>query len=180
MNEYQRESPAVSGAATVSGVSGALFVVLLRTGLAGLGVAAFGLLIAAVFSTDPATTAAADQTWHGRLHILGASLDYTPVAALLVSFGLARHPAWRPVRARLFATAGLTLLALAAFMATLPYDGVVGPDSRAGLFGRILLVSYVGWLSAVALHVRRLHRPRALRTGASVDIASSVHQSGDR
>jgi hypothetical protein len=114
-------------------------------GLALLGLAALGILIAAVFTTDPAATSrAAAATLSGKLHVLGASLDYTPIAALLLSFSLARNQAWRPIRKWLFIATGIALLALAAFTFALPYDGKVGPSVRAGLFGRVLLVSYLG------------------------------------
>jgi hypothetical protein len=130
-------------------------------GLVGLGVAAIGILIAAVFTTDPATTSRGAATFSGRMHVLGASLDYTPVAALLLSFSLARNKAWRPIRQRLFITVGVTLAALTAFMFTLPYDGKVGPGVLAGLFGRILLVSYLGWLITVGLRAINLFRQTA-------------------
>jgi hypothetical protein len=44
---------------------------------------------------------------------------------------------------------GVTLVALTAFMFTLPSDGKIGPGVLAGLFGRLLLVSYLGWLISV-------------------------------
>jgi hypothetical protein len=135
-------------------------------GLFALGLAALGLLISAVFTTDPVTTSrGAAETLHGKLHVFGGSLDYTPIAALLLSFSLARNQAWRPMRKWLFITAGITLAATAAFMFNLPYDGTVGPDVRAGLFGRFLLVSYLGWLLTIALHVRRLHRQFSVDSG---------------
>jgi hypothetical protein len=125
-------------------------------GLAGLGLAAIGILIAAIFKTDPMTAGRAAATFSGTMHVFGASLDYTPVAALLLSFTLARNPAWRPIRTRLFVAAGVTLVALAAFMVVLPYDGHVGPGVLAGLFGRFLLLSYLAWLLPVNVQVIRL------------------------
>jgi hypothetical protein len=52
-------------------------------GIAGLGIAAVGIVIAAIFRIDPATTSREAATFSGRMHVFGASLDYTPVAALL-------------------------------------------------------------------------------------------------
>lgn len=125
-------------------------------GLALLGIAAIGILIAAVFKTDLATTSREAATFSGKMHILGASLDYTPIAVLLLSFSLTRSKAWRPIRKRLFITAGITLFALTTFMVTLPYDGKIGPGVLAGLFGRFLLVSYIGWVTTVGIHAIKL------------------------
>ena len=130
-------------------------------GLAILGIAAIGILIAAIFKTDAAITSWDAATFSGKMHVFGASLDYTPVAALLLSFSLARNKAWRPIRKRLFITAGITLVVLTAFMFTLPYDGKIGPGVLAGLFGRFLLLSYLGWLMTVGIHTIRLFRQTA-------------------
>ena len=128
-------------------------------GLAGLGFAAVGILIAAIFRTDPVTTARNAMTFSGNMHVFGASLDYTPVAALLLSFALARNQAWRPIRKRLFIAAGATLVVMVAFTAVLPYDGKFGPGvlaGLAGLAGRFLVLAYLLWLLPVGLHVIKL------------------------
>ena len=130
-------------------------------GIAGLGIAAVGIVIAAIFRIDPATTSREAATFSGRMHVFGASLDYTPVAALFVSLSLARNIAWRPIRKWLYITVGITWVALAAFIATLPYNGKIGPGVLAGLFGRILLVSYLGWLVTVSIHTIRLLKHQA-------------------
>ena len=127
-------------------------------GLAILGISVIGIVIAAIFTTDPIATPQEAMTLSGNMHVFGASLDYTPVAALLLSFVLARHPAWRPIRLWLFLTAGLTLVAMVAFILLLPHDGKFGPGVFAGLFGRFLVVSYLGWLLTVGFHTLRLRR----------------------
>ena len=153
---------ALSLAGAVVAISSQVRTVLGYVGLALLGLAAVGILIAAVFTTDPQMASRGTAaTLSGRLHVLGASLDYTPIAALLLSFSLARNQAWRPIRKWLYVTAGITLVALAAFMLSLPYDGHVGPSVRAGLFGRFLLISYMGWLLTVGVQAIRLHKDRA-------------------
>ena len=129
-------------------------------GLAILGIAAIGILIAGITTTDPATTSREAATFSGKMHVFGASLDYTPVAALLLSFSLARNHAWRPIRKWLYITVGITFVALTAFMLTLPYGGKVGPGVLAGLFGRFLLVSYLGWLITVGIHTIKLLKQR--------------------
>lgn len=130
-------------------------------GLAILDIAAIGILIAGISTTDPATTSREAATLSGKIHVFGASLDYTPVAALLLSFSLARNQAWRPIRKWLFLTVGITLVALTAFMFTLPYDGKIGPGVLAGLFGRFLLISYLGWLMTVGIHTVKLRKQSA-------------------
>ncbi|HEX4205078.1 MAG TPA: DUF998 domain-containing protein [Ktedonobacteraceae bacterium] len=127
-------------------------------GLAILGIGAIGIFIAAIFTTDPIATPQEAMTLSGNMHVFGASLDYTPVAALLLSFVLARHPAWRPIRMRLFLTAGITLGAMVAFILLLPHDGKFGPGVLAGLFGRFLVVSYLGWLLTVGFRTLKLRR----------------------
>ncbi len=128
-------------------------------GLAILGLAAIGILIAAIFTTDPMTTPPAAMTLSGNMHVFGASLDYTPVAALVLSFVLARQPAWRPIRRWLFLTTGVMLLVMMAFILMLPHNGKFGPGVLAGLFGRFLVVSYLGWLLTVGFHILKLrHR----------------------
>lgn len=130
-------------------------------GLAILGIGAIGLLIAAIFTTDPITTPQGAMTLSGNMHVFGASLDYTPVAALLLSFVLARRPAWRPIRLWLFLSSGIILVAMVAFMLMLPHDSKFGPGVLAGLFGRFLVVSYLGWLLTVGFHVLKLRRRAA-------------------
>ena len=127
-------------------------------GLAILGIAAIGILIAAIFRTDPMTTPQAAMTLSGNMHVFGASLDYTPVAALVLSCVLSRQPAWRPIRWWLFLSAGVMLLAMVAFVLMLPHDGKFGPGVLAGLFGRFLLVSYLGWLLTIGFHILKLRR----------------------
>ncbi|MGH2381561.1 MAG: DUF998 domain-containing protein [Candidatus Limnocylindria bacterium] len=133
-------------------------------GLAVLGLGAVGLLIAAVFATDPITTDRDAATFSGTMHVLGASLDYTPVGTVLLSFALARNRAWRRIRTRLFVTSAITLVAMVAFILMLPRDGNFGPGVLAGLFGRFLILSYLGWLLTVGVHVLTLRRQGASPT----------------
>ena len=152
---------ATSLAGTVAAIFSQVRTVVGYIGLAILGVAAVGFLIAAIFTTDAATTSREAATFSGKMHVFGASLDYTPVAALLLSVSLVRNQAWRPIRKWLFLTVGITLVALTAFMFTLPYDGKVGPGVLAGLFGRFLLISYLGWLMTVGIHTVKLLKQSA-------------------
>ncbi|GCE31874.1 hypothetical protein KDA_73580 [Dictyobacter alpinus] len=128
-------------------------------GLIILVIGAIGLFIAGIFTTDPIATSQEAATLSGNMHVFGASLDYTPVAALLLSYVLTRHPAWKPMRMQLFITAGITLVGMVAFMLLLPHDGKFGPGVLAGLCGRFLIVSYLCWLLTVGFYTLKLrHR----------------------
>ncbi|WP_145022836.1 DUF998 domain-containing protein [Paenibacillus sp. Y412MC10] len=127
-------------------------------GLVILGLSAIGILIAAIFVTDPLSVSPDDATFSGKMHSIGATLDYTPVAALLISFALARNEAWRTIRVRLFVTAGITFIIMVLFILQIPHDGKFGPGVLAGLYGRILIVSYLGWVLIVGTHALKLRR----------------------
>lgn len=125
-------------------------------GILILVLAVIGLGIAASFQTDPITTKMEDLTPSGQMHVLGASLDYSPLAFLLLTFSLVRNPAWSSIRVRLFVTAIIPIALTIAFILAIPADAVFGPDVYAGLIGRFLVLSYLGWVSAVAFQVLAL------------------------
>jgi hypothetical protein len=127
-------------------------------GLAILGLSAFGYMIAAIFVTDPISVNADAATFSGKMHVIGATLDYTPIAALLISLALARNEAWRPIRGRLLVTSCITLVIMVLFMLQIPHDGQFTPEVLAGLFGRLLIVSYLGWLLSVGFHSLKLRK----------------------
>jgi hypothetical protein len=138
----------LSQARTVSG----------HVGFAVLALAVIGYLIAAFNKTDPIFTPMDELTISGKMHVLGASLDYSPLAFLFLSFSLARNEAWNPIRGRLFITAAVTIILTIAFIALLPQDNVFGPGVWAGLMGRFLLVSYLGWIAVVSSHILKLYK----------------------
>jgi hypothetical protein len=128
-------------------------------GLLILALAVIGMLIAAVFETDPISTKMDDLTPSGQLHVLGASMDYSPLAFLLLALSLVRHPEWAPLKKWLFPTAGITIALTIAFIATIPADGAFGPGVYSGLIGRFLLLSYLGWIGIAANRVLHLSKP---------------------
>jgi hypothetical protein len=124
-------------------------------GLAMVALSASGMVLAAVFVTDPVTIVGAVPTTRGRLHELGAMLDGVPVAALLISSSLARNRAWIPARRTLLWTAGLPLLGLVVFIASLalmlpPPGQAFGPEVLVGWPNRILILAHCAWLMPVA------------------------------
>jgi hypothetical protein len=133
-----------------------------KIGLFLLLISAVGMIMAGIFTTDPITTSRDAMTESGRLHELGATLDLTPFAALLISWSLIRrNPAWSKARRALLWTAGLPLLGLIMFIGSvsmmLPSDGQFGPDVLAGWPNRLLVVMYCVWLITVAWQAIRLN-----------------------
>jgi len=142
-----------------------------RIGLAFLLISAAGLVIAAIFTTDPITASGKDVTTHGSLHVLGAGLGTgIPIAAALISWQLARSPAWSSVRRSLI---GVTLLAWIGFLvfsvsaATMPAqnDGKFGPDVLIGWPNRFMMLAYCGWLMTVASRALQLRGTEVTRFG---------------
>ncbi len=127
-------------------------------GLFILLLAAVGLIIAALFKTDPIFTPHDELTSNGQMHVLGASLDYSPLAFLLLSFSLARHGNWSSVKTWLFLTAILSIALTVGFIITIPMDGVFGPGVYSGLVGRFLMLSYLGWLGTISFHILNLYK----------------------
>lgn len=125
-------------------------------GLALLLLAVIGLMIAASFKTDPIFTPRDEMTSNGQMHVLGASLDYSPVAFLLISFSLARHAEWFSAKKWLFLASIISIALTIGFILTIPMDGVFGPGVYSGLVGRFLLLSYLGWLGTATFHILKL------------------------
>jgi hypothetical protein len=127
-------------------------------GLVVMLLAVIGLIIAASFKTDPIFTPQDELTASGRMHVFGASLDYSPIAFVLLSFSLARHGDWSSVRKWLFLTAIISIVLTTGFIFTIPMDGVFGPGVYSGLVGRFLMLSYLGWLGTVSFHILNLYK----------------------
>ncbi|MCM3748872.1 DUF998 domain-containing protein [Paenibacillus pasadenensis] len=125
-------------------------------GLVILGISAIGVIIAAVFVTDPITVGLEEATFSGRMHSIGAMLDYTPVAALLISLSLRRLDAWRPVKRVLLTSSVIAIVAMVMFVLQIPQDGQFGPGVMAGLFGRLLILTDIAWLIIVGIHAAKL------------------------
>lgn len=137
-----------------------------KIGLAFLLVAAAGLIIAAIFTTDPITASQDELTAHGNLHGLGAALGTGfPIAATLIGWSLARNQAWFPARRSLLWSAGLAWIGFLVFSLSMaimfPDDGTFGPDVLIGWPNRFMIVAYSVWLMVVAWRAARLSRQRS-------------------
>jgi hypothetical protein len=156
---------AVSYVALFAAVRSQLPTVGGRIGLALLLASAAGLTIAAIFTTDPVTVSKDAITTHGSLHNLGGMIGTSmPIAAALVSWRLARNPAWSPARRSLLWTAGLVWIGLLVFYVSLGVmlsqnNGAFGPDVLVGWPGRFDTLVNCVWLMTVAWQALRVSRP---------------------
>lgn len=139
----------LSQSRTVPGVVGLILLML----------AAIGLTIAAIYPTDPITLPESAVTDRGRMHVMGASLDWTPFAALLICWSLRRYKDWYPIRRKLFISASVPAVLTIAFIVSIANaSGKIEPGVYAGLIGRLLLTSYFGWIFIVSRHAVHLHQ----------------------
>lgn len=99
--------------------------------------------------TDPISVSPDDATFSGSMHSFGATLDYTPVAALLISLSLCRLDVWRPMKRVLLTSAIIAIIAMLVFVLQIPQDGQFGPEVLAGMFGRFLILAEITWLIIV-------------------------------
>lgn len=137
-----------------------------KIGLVLLWISAIGMAIAGIFTTDPIATSRDAMTTSGQLHEIGATLDLTPFAALLISWGLIRrNPAWSSARQAILLTAWLPLLGLIVFIGSvsmlLPSDGQFGPNVPVGWPNRFLMFTYCVWLITMAWQMIRFHSQRS-------------------
>jgi hypothetical protein len=136
-----------------------------KIGLAFLLVAAAGLIIAAIFTTDPITASRDKLTTHGTLHGLGAALGIGfPIAAALVGWSLARNEAWSSARQSLLWAGGLAWIGFLVFALSMvvmfPDDGTFGPHVLIGWPNRFMMLAYSAWLMVIARRAARLSRQR--------------------
>ncbi|OUS75953.1 hypothetical protein B1748_14145 [Paenibacillus sp. MY03] len=125
-------------------------------GIVILGISAIGVIIAGIFVTDPISVGPDDATFSGSIHSIGAMLDYTPVAALLISLSLCRIDAWKPMKRVLLTSAVIAIVAMLVFVLLIPQDGQFGPEVLAGMFGRFLILADIAWLIIVGIHAAKL------------------------
>jgi hypothetical protein len=133
-----------------------------RIGLVLLVISALGLIIAAIFTTDPITASEDAATTEGTLHNLGGTLGIAmPFAAAFIGWKLARNPAWSSARRPLLWATGL---ALVAFVVSFVFLGVMvsqsggklGPDVLVGWPNRFEVVAYSVWLMVVTWQALKL------------------------
>jgi hypothetical protein len=137
-----------------------------RIGLALLVVSAAGLILAAIFTTDPVTTSQDAMTTEGRLHNLGGTLGIAmPFAAVFISWSLARNQAWSSARRSLLWAAGLALIGFLVSFVSLGVllsqsGGRFGPDVLVGWPNRLEMLAYCAWLMVVAWRAAGMARSK--------------------
>lgn len=132
-----------------------------KFGLWLLLVTALGLILAAVFPTDPITVRPEEVTASGGIHQLGAMLDTIPFAALLMSWSIARRrKEWHSLRKVLYVTSFIPIIGTLIFMASmasmLPPDGQFGPDVSLGWINRFMITTHCLWLILICFLADRL------------------------
>lgn len=140
-----------------------------RIGAVLAAISSLGMLIAAVFPTDPITTPADEFTLSGTLHAVGGQLNLTPFAILFLTIGLRRARDWRPILPPLWVIVAVALGLTVGFIATAATtatDGF-GPGVLTALFGRGMLAAYLAWVVVAASHVLRLPRAASGRMDAA-------------
>lgn len=156
--------------ASFGAASASLFLALMpnlpsflgRLGMGVLVTAAVGLVMAARFPMDPASTPPAQMSHSGRMHGVAFLLGVPSMvlAVLVLSFALGAqgsHPLW--LLLVLTAVIWFSLVLMIAIMLMVgpgkPPDPN-GPERFVGWPNRLLMVGYAGWLIVAAWPLARL------------------------
>lgn len=130
-------------------------------GLFLLIVSAAGMIIAAIFISDPFN--ATQESEHGKLHQLGAMLDSIPVASVLITVGLIRkNETWKSARKILIWSTFMVWIGLMAFIVSMivlfPADGKFGPNVLMGWPNRLMIIVQCLWLMIVSNQAIKINR----------------------
>jgi hypothetical protein len=130
-----------------------------KIGLVMLLISAAGMIIAAVFKTDPLNTPAASATPSGKLHQLGAMLDQIPVAAIFMTIAIFRKKEWKINKLLLILSLAFVWFGFLYFVGSVrsqfPAGGKFGPTVLVGWQNRLMILSQAVWLIIIAREVRR-------------------------
>ncbi len=139
-----------------------------KIGLILLFIAGIAIIMAGIFVMDSPTASKEQLTTHGHLHGLASmiGLPGQPIAALLISRSLARHPAWAAAKKSIVLTAHFSWISLVVMIACTVImlgktEGKFGPDTLIGWPNRLLVIAYCAWLMTVAWHARRIYCKQA-------------------
>jgi len=154
-------SLAVSYVALFIAIKSQLLTIAGRIGLVLLLISALGLAMGGIFTTDPITISPDAATTSGTLHNIGGTLGLAMTfAAVIISWILARNPAWSVARGPLLWAAGIAVACTIAFIVitimVLPSNGEFGPDVLVGWPNRVEILAYTAWLMVVARQAIRV------------------------
>ena len=129
-----------------------------RTGPLMIGITGVCLILSGPFVTDPGgvVMGSSEATWHGAVHGIVGAIAFTlmPLSCFVFYRRLRSQPAWSS-----FARWSLTVCFIIIFGIVLLKLAQLGfMHGLLGLFQRLLLVAYFGWIFALAL---RLHASRS-------------------
>jgi hypothetical membrane protein len=131
-----------------------------RTGVRLLYVWALGMLLVAIFPTDPIDRAAKTihLTAHGLIHAIAGQIAFTcfGVGALLITRSMRRRFPTTPMMRAMCTCAALSVAGL-AFSITVT---ALGLFDLFGLAERVMLPAYTAWLVITVLYARTHAQPR--------------------
>lgn len=117
-----------------------------RAGLVLLGISGTGMVLAALFVTDPINTPMDQLSASGTLHAIGGQLNLTSFAMVFLTIALVRDDAWKRLKFTLWTVTILCLASDIAFITTAASsEGAFGPGVYTGLFGRITVLCFAAW-----------------------------------
>jgi hypothetical protein len=123
-------------------------------GLVALGVAAVGATLGGLFAMDPVGTPPDLASTSARLHNLGFMLGGPGAlfAITFVNWALARSPTWSGSRRMLVGTTILAWAAMIVFAVAVSMlmSNPQGGDMLIGLWNRLLVLSWIVWVIALA------------------------------
>lgn len=123
-----------------------------RIGLVLLGISGLGMLLAAIFVTDPINTPMDQLSTTGTLHSMGGQLNLTSFAMIFLTIALVRKDAWKGLKSILWIVTAVCLVADIAFIVTAASaEGTFGPEVYTGLFGRITILCFAAWAVIASL-----------------------------
>jgi len=133
---------------------------LLAIGLVMILISASGMIIAAIFITDPLNTPPDLVSDHAKIHELGAMLDMIPFATIFISAGLIKgNETWKKEKGLLFILALVVWIGLITFILCLsiyvPSDRKFGPENLLGWPNRLMIVTQCLWLMIMARRVSK-------------------------
>lgn len=145
------------------------------TGLFLLGT--LGLILAAMFVSDPINTPSTLQTTSGNIHNLGGALGlFGFLGTLIFSARLLKCAEWRSARKAVWIATTIVIVGfLISFVGITAiaarHQGVFGPDTPVGWPNRIGILGGCAWLAIIAWNSERLAR-RSVGTATDVTIIS--------